>query len=646
MNSITLHQSFIMKFHYFFIIIFISLLSSAYGQAEKSIISLQKSSDTLDNVKLPNIKKYEIINMLGDSTYVDTTLTIKKHYKFNYLKKDNLELIKFSNIGQTYNSLTHNFDHMSFLPEFSFSSKNHAYLRSEDVKYFYVPTPFTELMFKTVMKQGQFTDALFSSNISKNLNFSIAFKGLRSLGKYQNILSSSKQFRFTTKYNSLNDKYNFKIHFVSQFFENQENGGLNDESIINFESEDPLFIERSKLSVNFQDATNYFSSKRYFLDHQLLLTNKSNLNNSFSVGHIFEYETLSSAYDQIKSSEFYGEIKPGLNSINDKTENRTTLNKLYTDWNSNFLGKIKIIYTNYNYNYKSNSFSSKSTGFEGNENALSLKFNRKFLKHNLKVTVTKSLLGDRLGDLINATIFSDKNKDFKYSLGLNIINKHPGFYYELYDSGYNNVSWKNEINKVQIKNIFLNINSDLFGKTRIDLRLIDNYTYFSKITDSKSLIPTVTQNNSTIKYLKLKWKKEFKFGKFALDNSLVYQKVNQDGSFLNVPELLSRNTIYYSNTILKGAMFFQTGISLKYFSKYFSNEYNPLISSFHVQNEKKTGGFPLIDLFVNAKIKQTRLFLKAEHFNSTLTGNNFYSSPSYPYRDFMIRFGLVWNFFN
>ena len=32
--------------------------------------------------------------------------------------------------------------------------------------------------------------------------------------------------------------------------------------------------------------------------------------------------------------------------------------------------------------------------------------------------------------------------------------------------------------------------------------------------------------------------------------------------------------------------------------------------------------------------------------SESFTGNNFYSSPSYPYRDFIIRFGLVWNFFN
>jgi hypothetical protein len=38
--------------------------------------------------------------------------------------------------------------------------------------------------------------------------------------------------------------------------------------------------------------------------------------------------------------------------------------------------------------------------------------------------------------------------------------------------------------------------------------------------------------------------------------------------------------------------------------------------------------------------------LKAEHFNSSFSGFNFYSAPNYPYRDFVIRFGLVWNFFS
>ena len=89
----------------------------------------------------------------------------------------------------------------------------------------------------------------------------------------------------------------------------------------------------------------------------------------------------------------------------------------------------------------------------------------------------------------------------------------------------------------------------------------------------------------------------------------------------------------------------QTGFTLNYFTQYYANDYNPLLGEFYVQNETKIGDFPMLDFFVNARIRQTRLFLKAEHFNSAMTGFNFYSAPNYPYRDFMIRFGLVWNFF-
>ena len=74
-----------------------------------------------------------------------------------------------------------------------------------------------------------------------------------------------------------------------------------------------------------------------------------------------------------------------------------------------------------------------------------------------------------------------------------------------------------------------------------------------------NLIPNVNQYLNTIKYLKFKWQKEFRFGKFALDNSVIYQSVNQDKKVLNLPNFITRNTFYYSNNVFKKAMFLQTG---------------------------------------------------------------------------------------
>ena len=76
------------------------------------------------------------------------------------------------------------------------------------------------------------------------------------------------------------------------------------------------------------------------------------------------------------------------------------------------------------------------------------------------------------------------------------------------------------------------------------------------------------------------------------------------------------------------------------------NAYNPILGEFYIQNKEEFGGYPLLDFFINARIKQTRIYLKAEHFNSAFSGYNYYAAPGYPYRDFVIRFGLVWNFFS
>jgi len=153
------------------------------------------------------------------------------------------------------------------------------------------------------------------------------------------------------------------------------------------------------------------------------------------------------------------------------------------------------------------------------------------------------------------------------------------------------------------------------------------------------------QYNKPIQYIRIKAQKEFRAGNFALDNTIMYQNVVSDDDVLNVPAFILRNTFYYSNQLFKKAMTLQTGVTFNYFTKYHMDGYDPLLAEFYTQNETELGGFPRLDFFVNVKIRQTRIFLKAEHFNSSFTGYDYFSAPNNPYRDFIIRFGLVWDFF-
>src|SRR5690606_30869521 len=179
----------------------------------------------------------------------------------------------------------------SLMPSFGARARHFNYMEVEDISYYRVPTPLTELLYKSAFEQGQLADSFFTLNTSRQFNFSIAYKGMRSLGKYQHILSSTGNFRFTSSYFTKNKKYNLRLHYAAQDILNQENGGLLLRE--QFEEGEDEFLERGRIDVNFEDAENFLLGKRYFLDHDyaLLSKNDSLRNYSLSIGHRFNYET-------------------------------------------------------------------------------------------------------------------------------------------------------------------------------------------------------------------------------------------------------------------------------------------------------------------------------------------------------------------
>jgi Holliday junction DNA helicase RuvA len=91
--------------------------------------------------------------------------------------------LPFANEGQTYTTLFYGLKKSSAFPEMGFAGKHFNYSSAQDILYYHVPTPLTELYFKTVMEQGQSLDAFITLNTSENFNFSLAYKGLRMIGR-------------------------------------------------------------------------------------------------------------------------------------------------------------------------------------------------------------------------------------------------------------------------------------------------------------------------------------------------------------------------------------------------------------------------------------------------------------------------------
>lgn len=608
------------------------------------------------------IHDYKIISYNKDTTIVDTTLTIKKDYIYNYLRKDDFELMPFANMGQPYNRLGLNLSATPYYPRIGASAKHPGYFEKEDVNYYSVPTPMTELMFKTTMEQGQYLDALLTFNITKRFNASMAYNGFRSLGKYRYEEAQDGKFRFTFNYLTENGRYGIRGHIAAQEMESEESGGLLDRN--QFEGDLPDFQDRAKIDLLYTNANNRILGKRYYFDQHYKLVNKKKDSldtepTSLSLGHEFSYETKIYDFGQSAQNDAFG-TDPFLIPIEDQARLKTMYNKGSVEFFNKTLGRVSGNIALFNYNYFFNSILLTEEGIiqnklDGNEVSIGGTYANTIgplhLQGNLNYTVSGNLTGNNL-DAIAAYRL---NKNNKITGAIHISSRMPDFNYLLYQSDYRNFNWQNNrtFEKVQTQSIEFGLDSKLVGSIRAEYSAVDNYSYFASTATEEAIglgqetaFVRPFQESSTINHLKVKYEKEVKWRKWALMNTVMYQNVTQENQVVNVPDLVTRNTLYYSSDVFKKAMYIQTGVTFKYFTSYNMDAYHPLLGEFYIQNNEEFGAYPLMDVFINARVKQTRIYLKAEHLNSIFSEPNYYSAPNYPYRDFVIRFGLVWNFFS
>ena len=649
-------------------------------EAPKEVLleKLKKPSDTKqkNKAKKITIDNYKIINHQRDTVYLDTTLTIQKEYRYNYLREDDFELMPFGNIGQPYNNLGVSFSEHNFYPKLGARGRHFGLFETEDVKYYNVATPMTELFFKTTLEQGQLLDAKLALNTSERLNFSLAFIGFRSLGKYQLDQAQSGRFRATFNYVTRNNRYMVRGHYAGQDLEGEENGGLLNKEL-QFESGDEDFLERSRIDVVFPNARNKVVSKRYFLDHQFNLVRPRNdsikaRSTILSIGHQFNYETKFYQFNQTTTSTRFGE-EVLETPIEDRATLRTLYNQVSTNFSSKTLGRVSgsLNFYNYDYSFRSLLILPEPDGtipnqLTGNEIAIGGDYWNKIGPLELQGKLRYNLSGDLSGTLFDAKASYKLNENNKVFGSIYGSSRLPNFNFLLYQSDYKTFNWfiLESFDKQRVQSIEGGFESKLFGNLTVNYTALDNYTYFGldeaavseaeaalgeeeTIDDSLLSFVRPFQASGSVNHLKVKYEKEIKWRKWALNNTIMYQNVSQESNVLNVPDLVTRNTLYFSSDVFKKAMFIQTGVTFKYFTAYNMNGYHPLLAEFYVQNREELGAYPLIDFFINAKVRQTRIYLKAEHLNMIWdTQYNYYSAPNYPYRDFVIRFGLVWNFFS
>ena len=631
----------------------------------------------------------------GTEKSVDTTLSIENEYSFNFLRKDYFEYLPLPNMGEGYNKIGYNFYDEPLTPQMGARVKHFGYFEKEDVFYYEVPSPYSELFFKSTFQQGQNLDATLAVNTSPKFNVAVSFKGFRSLGDYNSSLSRSRQFRMSSQYQTYNQRYRLRLHQTTQSLENEVNGGLINDAVYFFENAPnyvkadqsgiPIlddngeeqfdfydgFLKRSLLSTHIR-ARNDLSGKRYFMDHryQMFPIAKDTTAYKMEVGYQLSYETKKYSYVDDRPSPYFYETYD-VSSVQDSTNYSTLENKLYARYKDRLLGELQLDLFHYNWNYAlgENDYQKDSvlpTSIQASQLAAQVKWSKILFGTAIKAKGYQSLKETYATTDLNLNINRLLLKDISASASFQYRSQPLNFNYYLFQSDFKEYNWSNtNLVNQNTSTKSVGVSHPKWGNVSAAWSTINNYGFFVNRTPLNSLNKKfkveVRQQDKQIDYFKARFNQRLDFGKLSWINNVQYQKVTQEQDLdqilgdpltLNVPEWLIRSTLMLTSSIFNKALSFQSGATFVFFTDYYADQYNPLLSEFVTQNNTKIGEYPRVDFFFNAKIKSSRIFIKLENVSAQIehlikvdTPYDYYAAPFTPYRDFSIRFGLIWNFF-
>ena len=533
-------------------------------------------------------------------------------------------------------------------------------------------TPFTELDWANAgptETSEQTFRVRHSQNVNRFLNFGAIYDIVFSLGQYNFQRSADKTFTFYSSYTG--DKYKLYLSLGINNMHTFDNGGI----ALASDLTKPNVVNRDILTnLGTLDKANNFLKNRNFLLVQRYtfgsITPAKNdsasrkktgffgLSGTFS--HILTVEKNVQRYqDYLPTSGFYRLILITPDLTYDSIYSRTIKNTIRFDFSTDETRKVALgggvgirnELSRYSYiNPTPYTFRSGMTQLNENSNVLVGRlYNRLGEKFSWLATGELYLIGYRSGDF---NLNGDLEKTFDLKKGRatwlitgDIINFQPSIWYNHW--GSNNFEWNNSFKKefrIDLGTSFKYParNTEL----KINYALIKNYADFdttaypSQFTGGLSVLAATLKN-------------EIRFWKFHLASDVIIQK-SSNSEILDLPLVTLREAGYFEHLFrfrkTGGKLNAQFGADVTYNSLYYPYAFMPATGVFYRQALVKAGNYPYINLFLNFKVKRTRIFVMFDHFNSGLMGQsikyNYYYVPNYPMNIRMLRYGLAWTFYD
>ncbi len=527
---------------------------------------------------------------------------------------------------------------------------NHILFSNNEIQYYKLVQPFTDLYYVMGPKKEQNLGVGFDRMISKNITLGMRLAIVNSPGTYARSFSKNNNLYITGQYYTENHRYGIIANYLYNQDKFQESGGLLHDSIFQLHQE----TDPSVIPVQLSSAENRVKTKGFFVEQYFNLLPPDSTNaksrrtlDAGSISYSFLYQKNYMTYSDLSSDSLFYQAFPAVFD---------TLQSYDSIYQVHFRHTIKWSNLGYNEDKLSQVFHlsfgihldriEQKMAYDSVLNrfnavspfgAISLwLFKRSYLDAHGQITFGGYNNGDfeLTGGLLQYLGSEEKNIG-KLRFNLQIINRMPAWYFSHYQS--NRFNWDHNLKKER----FLILSGEYLYKnicvgTRI--QTLNNYTYFDD-----SVVPA--QNKQTGTILQIYGNGTIPIRSLGINFRGVYQTTTM-GNSVHLPTFMGMLDLYFKGWIFTHHGKLQTGLQFSYFTKYYADAYMPELRNFYVQNNTIIGDYLMISAYATLKVKTFRLFFKETNLRGLSGIYNYYSSPHYPDGAPSLFFGVSWRFHN
>ena len=532
------------------------------------------------------------------------------------------------------------------------------FIDPEEVKYYNTRKPFTSVEYVQGSKKEQLLQIIHTQNINSKVNIGFIYNRIKSDGFFARQNSSYNNVVLFSNGQSKQNRLAYLSNVTYNKLVAYENWGIVPDS--SFESIG--FGNKSLINVNNTTAQNnrwllggYFKPYYNFLKTAQSDTNYKSCTYAsriFLEGKITRY--VRKYFDPLNDKTFYNTLNYDSLYTNDSTA--SNLLNTFIGYETNELNrsgfKRKWMWSlktglewfdvlNYSRSIVlgTNKIKSKYTGGKSDYNSLidlnllySPDSSRIKTQLNAQYVISGYNQGDRMINIEN--VLSNIGSFGSVFLNVNLSSRKPDYFQTHLFTNSLTFNFDSLVN-INLTNIEAGYTNPKFQlETKIAYRLFDNFIYFDFATKPKQL--TKTQDLFSIHVLK-----HFSIRKFHLKLNLIYNSTSF--SALRIPRIITFNSLYFENRVFKRSTLGQIGLDLRYLSGSEGLAYNPVLANYFLSNGT-INNYPYLDFFLNFKVSTFKMFIKVEHLNAGLLGNNYFTLTNYPMHDRAIRIGIIWTF--